>query len=184
MISDLILDITPTSSCKSFLIKDISIYNEVLPVTCGTLSVLAPGYCTPHYYDVKQGFTKQVNMSNLGLQIVANNDCLSELPDGVFNIRYSINPNDTLFVEYNYFNNCKITKTYMEAICSFLNNKCDLNKKEQKEQLDLLFEISQLIELSKAAAESCDDVDTAMELYKEAKDNLNKINSGGCKTCK
>lgn len=183
MISDLILDIRPTTSCKSFLIKDISVYNENLPVTCGTLSIMTPGYCKPSFYDVAKDFEKKINMSNLELQKASGFDCLSELPDGIFKIKYSINPNDKLFVEYNYMNTCKINKRYMSAICDFLSNRCDLTKSEQKEKIEGLFEISSLIEYSKAAAEDCGDDDIAMELYEEANEKLKNLNSGGLKTC-
>ena len=55
-----------------------------------------------------------------------------------------------------------------------------MNKKEQQNEIDKLFEISNLIDYAKIAAEECGDVKMADKLYNEAKE---KLNNHGCSTC-
>ena len=184
MKSELFLDIKQNNGCKTFTVKDISAYNPDIPVTCGTLRIKVPGFNTPKYYDVLEGFELIVNMSNLGLQKTWNHECLSALPDGLYSIRYSINPNDKLFVDYYYYQTCNIYKKYTDAVCNFLNNKCDLSKKEQEAKIDDLFEISQLIDYAKISAETCGDPDSAEEMYNEALEKIKKEGTNGCSTCR
>lgn len=181
MISELLLNFDYNNSCKSFTIKDESIYNDVLPITCGQLTVKAPGFTCAHTFEPLPNFEIKVNLGNLGLQNINSAEHLKCLPDGNYEIKYSINPNDKLFVEYNYYNTCQLHGTYIKALCKFFNNKCDMTKKEQLAEIDRLFEISNLIEHAKIAAEDCGDVKMADKLYNEAKEKLNKKN--GCSTC-
>jgi hypothetical protein len=57
-----------------------------------------------------------------------------------------------------------------------------MTKKEQQAEIERLFEISNLIDYAKIAAEECGDVKMADSLYAEAKEKLNKKNNG-CSTC-
>jgi len=182
MISELLLNFDYNNSCKSFTIKDSSIYNTVIPVTCGQLTVKTPGFNCPHTFEVTPNFDIKVNLGNLGLQNVNDPEALKVLPEGNYEIRYSINPNDRLFVEYNYYNVCSLYNDYIKAVCKFFNNKCDMTKKEQQAEIDRLFEISNLIEYAKISAEECGDVKMADSLYEEAKQKLNS-KGYGCSTC-
>lgn len=182
MISELLLNFNPGTSLKSFMIEDASIYNPNLPITCGQLSVKAPGFTYPHTFEPLPEFKLKINLGNLGLQNTDSVNCLGELPDGNYEIRYSINPNDKLFVEYNYYNVAKLNSLYIKQLCNYFNNMCNMSKKEQTAETDRLFEIRQLIEYAKHSAEDCGDVNQADDLYNSAKDKLNKRNE--CKGCK
>lgn len=181
MISELLLNFYPSTSTKSFIVEDASIYNNALPITCGQLTIKAPGFKYPHTFETLPEFKFKVNLGNLGLQNVNTVNCLGELPDGNYEIRYSINPNDKLFVEYNYYNTAQLYRDYIKQLCTFFNNMCNMSKKEQEEEKDRLFEIRQLIDYAKSSAEDCNDVDTADSFYNSAKDKLKKRND--CKTC-
>lgn len=180
MKSELLLSFESNNSCKSFTIKDSSIYNTTLPITCCQLMVKVPGFTYPHTFELLPEFNLKVNMGNLGLQNVNSPECLNKLPDGNYEIRYSINPNTLLYVEYNYYSVCQLYNEYIKALCKFFNNKCDLTKSEQEKEIEKLFEISNLIEYSKIAAEECNDIPMANNLYNNAKE---KLKNYGCKTC-
>lgn len=180
MISELLLNFDYSPSCKSFIIKDASVYNPNLPITCGQLTVKTPGFTYSHTFEPLPNFEIKVNLGNLGIQNTDDAGCLKLLPEGNYEIRYSINPNDKLYVEYNYYNTCQLHNEYIKAVCKFLNNKCDMTKKEQQIKIDELFEISNLIDYAKIAAEECGDIKMADKLYNEAKD---KLKANGCSTC-
>jgi len=184
VISELYLEITQNNNCKSFLIEDASIYNENTPITCGTLRVKVPGYNRPKYYEVESGFAQTVTMTNLDFQEVGHYDSLGSLPDGLYTIHYSINPNDKLFVEYYHYQNCNIYKLYMDAVCNFISNKCDYSKQEQIAKVEELWNISVMIDYAKISAEECGNSDVADEFYNEAMAKLKKEGTNGCKTCR
>lgn len=181
MVSELLLNFIGTTSCKSFIIQDVSIYNPNLPVTCGQLEVNVPGFTYSHTFEVIKDFTLKVNAGNLGIQSMTSNKQLQPLPDGNYTIRYSINPNSQLFVEYNYYNTCSLYSVYMKQVCYFFNNKCDMTKTEQDKEIKRLFDLSISLDHIKISAEECDDVTTADNLYLSVKEKLNK---NECKTCK
>ena len=183
MQTELYLNITPNNTCKSFTVKDISFYNENLPVTCGQLEVSAPGFSYSHTFEVSKDFDLTVNMSNLGLIPAINQSSLASIPDGNYSIKYSINPNAYLYVEYNYYSVCQLYSKYVAASCKFLSSRCDLTKAEQSDMIDRLFEIVNLIEYAKISAEECDDIEGADALYKEAENKLKNVEDG-CKTCR
>jgi hypothetical protein len=138
MISQLYLDIITNTSGKSFLIKDISMYNPDGPVTCGQLKIEVPGWTKPAFYDVLPNFELLVNMSNLGIQKGAKYETLQDLPDGEYYIKYSINPNDKLFVNYVYFNTHSLYKSYITKVHTFLETKCDMTIAEQHSMINKL----------------------------------------------
>jgi hypothetical protein len=183
MISELLLNFTTNSGCKSFTIKDVSNYNENLPVTCGQLVITTPGFCNISYFDVPKDFEKTFNLSNLGHQIVDGIHCLTDLPEGNYTIKYSINPNDVLFVEYNYFHTCLTERRYFDAVCQYLEDRCDMTISEKRERREKLDDIYSALKMSKISAEECNDVETADELLAEANDKLDKLNSESDESC-
>lgn len=165
MISELLLNIETNKSGKSFLIKDMSVYNPMLPVTCSQLTIKVPGFTYTKTFELLPEFELLVNMGNLGLQNVNDSSNLHTLPDGAYEIRYSINPNDKLFVEYVYFNVNKLYKLYIEKVTHFLAKKCDMTIKQKEDMIELLWTISNNIELAKISAEDCQDLEGAQTIY-------------------
>jgi len=173
MISELLLDFIPNTSCKLFTVKDVSLYNENLPVTCGLLEIKAPGFTYVVNTEVERDFEQKVTMSFLQLQSQGakyNNP----LPDGNYEIKYSINPNEVLFVEYNYYSTCNLYNNYISQLCDYFNKSCELTQAEQEKEMERLFEISTLLDNVKISAQECNDVPTADRLYEKAKQLLEK----------
>jgi hypothetical protein len=175
MISELLLNIETNKSGKSFLIKDMSIYNSMLPITCGQLTVKVPGFTNAHTFEPLPDFEVKVNLGNLGIQNVNSPNHLQVLPDGAYEIRYSINPNDQLYVDYIYFNTYKIYKLYIEQVCKFLSTKCDMSLKQKQKRIEDLWEISYNISLAKIAAEDCHDLENAQMIYTNTLNLLQKL---------
>lgn len=167
--TELYLDIQKNNSCKSILLKDASIYNPDLPITCTQLSVKVPGFTHAHVFEPLPNFEVLANMSNLGIY---KHSPLPKIPDGNYEIRYSINPNDRIFVEYNYFSVCQLFEEYIEACLKAYKLEGNLSNKT----IDKLFEVSNLMEHAKIAAEECGNADQAATLYKQAQRKLKEIN--------
>lgn len=96
------LEVPVTSNEGVFLIDDISIYDNVLPAGCLNLQILSPGFSVPaSITGMIPGFRLVLNACTLG--ILSSSNCTSScpvLPDGLYHIRYSVAPNDEVYVEY------------------------------------------------------------------------------------
>lgn len=124
-----------------FLIDDISIYDTSstsLPLTCGNLQVTAPGFTTPTSMLVTPGFHLVLNACTLG--IIAASGCASTCPaidDGMYNIRYSVAPNDQVFVEYKILRIVKAMNRYHRMLCRVGLTPCLPDQDVQNELRDL-----------------------------------------------
>jgi len=183
MITNLSLDIENKGDCNVFHIVDTSFYNSNLPVNTGILEIKSPGLCNSVFFEPLNGFHLIVNSSLLRLQLATNYESLYPLPDGIYYIKYSINPNDQLFVEYNYLHNCNQYQKYIHAACSLYHAKKDYTKKEYAEKVRDLAKVKDMIDSSKYLAEYCEDSEGAKELYEEVNDQLEKLGYNDCKNC-
>jgi hypothetical protein len=184
MISTLALDITNNGDCSNFRIKDSSYYNPNLPITCVHLAILPPTAKVPVEFEVSPYFDSVFNTANLKIQ-TAVNDCLTSLPDGIYYIKYSINPNDRIYVEYNYLHNCNQYSKFIENVCKTMSNKCNFTKLEYHEKIEEIQHIKTLIDSSKYLVEYCDNPEEGMRLYDEVNNLLNSYKHDAiCKNCK
>ena len=103
----LALDI-PETACENIIrIWDASVYGAGLAVDCPRLDIYLPGFALPIYYipdalaippkTLNPGFVKNFSTADLG--ITANDQPAGIFPDGLYTIKYSVSPNETVFVE-------------------------------------------------------------------------------------
>lgn len=180
MVSNLILDFPDTFNVKTLRINDSSFYNDKLDVECGLIEVIPPGYTKSVNFNVDKGFSLVVNSSNLKLAKVKVYKDLQALPDGVYTVKYSIKPNDKLWVTYDYMRVNSLMKQYYEALCAAKLQPCMPDKTTQAE-LTRLAEIRTYIDAAKIEVEECGNRNRGVELYNYAQELLNKTN---CLTCK
>lgn len=180
MITKLQLDIQESNNLKVFRIQDSSEYNSQIPVECGIVEITVPGFKYSKKFDVKQYFNFALNASLLDIAKVRNYRQLVDLPDGIYNIKYSIKPNQVLNVEYNYFRITKILERYAKVTCEFLDQRSKLTRKDFVEKQKDLFWIKLLIDSSKYKVEECDEIEKGIELYNEASDLLKKYVYSHC----
>ena len=93
----LALEIVDTACDHVLPIIDISTYASMLPVECPRLDITLPGFYQPVYLDVEPHFNEAITAVRLGMQNEDNNG-LATLPDVIYTIRYSVAPNDYVFV--------------------------------------------------------------------------------------
>jgi len=183
MISTLSLDIINTGNLNSFRIMDNSDYNPNLPVTCALLEIKPPGKSQSIYFDMLPNFNKAFNASNLHIQLAANYSSLLPLPDGIYYIKYSINPADQLYVEYYYLHNANQYKDYINKCCELYSSKCSLSKKEYNIKVKELRDIKDMIDASKYLVEWCDKSESGQDMYDEINNALDNFKIYGCTNC-
>ena len=168
------LDIPTVANCEILSVRDTSQYSDILAKDCPELLITTPGFNSPALINVAPGFDLNLTGCDLGIQTSQCCEENVELPDGVYIIRYSLSPNDTVFVEYNYLRTTAILNLYYEVLCGL--NLTDCEPSSEKE--DLISEVNYLrvlIDSAKAQVEYCHNPKKGMELYDYALKRLRKI---------
>lgn len=160
-------------------INDTSVYSPIVPITCETLNVTVPGFSYSVQFDVTAGFSQILTACDLQLQTTQCGEVYANLPDGVYIIKYSVSPNDLVFVEYNHLRITQALIRYNKALCALDLAACEPPKKVQ-EKLEKLRMIRMYLDAAKAKVEYCHEPQKGMSLYNYAIKLLNKFE---CKTC-
>jgi hypothetical protein len=179
----LALEVPETATDWVMRIMDMSSYTETIEVDCPILEITAPGF----RYSVQIGsdsgldpnFNVNLTACDLQLQTQECGTNFSALPDGVWVIKYSVSPNDTVFVEYNHLRMTKAIMAYQEVLCDLDVAACDPTADVEK-KLKELRKIRQMLDAAKAKVEVCHKPTAGMELYSYAMKQLGKF---GCKSC-
>lgn len=182
MVSKLYLDISNSSNPKTLRIFDESLYNENIKISCARLEVTPPGFDYPVVFDVEPYFNLVLNAATLGLARVSKYTDLADLPDGVYKIRYSIAPNDKVWVEYEYLRATQLYNQVNAAYCRTKLSNLDPNR-DQNKQIKSILSIRQYIDAAKAEVEFCGNRDKGLEIYEYAARELSKFGKNGCINC-
>lgn len=177
MISRLNLNITDTHDFKTLGIVDASWYNPEIMVEGATIEILPPGY----KYAVSPFFMPKAlnvyNSNGVGITKASCEEELVDLPDGLWKIKYSICPNDKLYIEKFFLKTDRLQCKYSQA---FLN--LDLSSNYQNlDKIKKLEEIEFFIQGAIAASNN-QDAKTASDLYRRAEKLLDAYseNNGLC----
>jgi hypothetical protein len=168
------LEIPTVSNCEVLCVKDTSQYTTKLEVDCSELLITMPGFTAPVLIKVDEKFDLCLNACVLALQKVDCGTKRTKLPDGVYVVRYSVSPNDKVYVEYNHLRITNLLTTYYQKLCDIDVKPCE----PSSEREDLLREmnyIKTLIDAAVAEVEYCSNPNKGMELYNYAEKLLNKI---------
>jgi hypothetical protein len=181
MISELSIIEIPTNNVKTLVLKDGSSYNPDITVENAVIEVTSPGSLKTYVNKINPGDTIILNSSLLKIVPAKYATQLVALPDGIYQLKYSIKPNRTLFVEYALLRNTVQLQRYFNATCGLISKKCSITLKEYEEKRRRLTWIKELIDSAKWTVEECGDEDKGLELYQEANRLLNDFDKCGCK---
>lgn len=174
--------VNQNKNCKTLVVQDASLYDNITPVENIILEIKPPGQTCFTSFTLLAGWcAKTFNCLDFNLCCIGEE--ISVLPDGIWEIKYSIDPNITTMIEGSHMRVCQLMSTYIKTIGLFLSNKCNYNKKEIESIEKELLEIKNLIDNSIFAAEDLLDNSSAIELYNEASLRLNKVNNGNFSSC-
>lgn len=168
------LEVSTVANCEILSIRDTSQYSSLLPTDCPELLITVPGFNSPVLIEVIPNFDLNLVACDLGVQTI---NCATEntsLPDGIYVIRYSVAPNDEVYVEYNHLRTTSILTLYYEVLCGLNLETCEPSSEKQ----DLITEtqyIRTLIDAAVAEVEYCLSPAKGMEMYNYALKRLKKI---------
>ncbi len=173
MISQLDIYIEKILNSKLLIVKDASYYNPDIAVTNAKLDLQYPNSNSYINIPVGKNFTYIINSNTIGLTDVNRTDALAELPDGLWTIRYSICPNDELFVEYTFLRNVKQLIRFHNLYCQIEIEKCQ--RKHYLEDLETIRGIKDIIDAAQYMADDCGKYEKALELYDYADSLLDEF---------
>ena len=181
------LDIPTVLAPCILTINDISEYNFDDPMlSCPMLEITPPGFSAPIVFNnnANTNITLTWNGSyhispiDLGLQ-QGNVTELCDLPDGIYIIRYSVSPNEVVYVEYNHLRITQALNSYKKTLCCVDLNKNKLGY-ENREMMNMLCDFRTYLDGAKALVEVCHKPAEGMALYHQAMKILDKINCNYC----
>jgi len=163
---------------------DTSVYDPTIPLECPKLEITSPGFWEASIVpDIEPGFIENITACALGIQTTNCTTTFNTLPDGVYIARYSVSPNDIVFVEYNHLRITSALKKYSNVLCCLDIRGCDPTAEIDKFIRELQF-IRTLFDAAKAKVEYCHSPKHGMDIYLYALKRLNKLSClCGCGNC-
>lgn len=160
-------------------VMDTSVYTDLIPVVCETLNITVPGFQYSVQMDVSAGFMQNITACDLDLQTQNCGTEYGDIPDGIYIIKYSVSPNDVVYVEYNHMRITKALNRYYNILCRLDVADCDppFKIKQRLEELGL---IRMYLEAAKSKVEFCHEPQKGMSLYNYAWKLLNKMDCINC----
>ncbi len=171
MVSRLSFDIIDTHDFKTLGIIDTSWYNPDITIEDTTIGILPPGYVNVAYPFFMPRSLNVYNSNSVGITKATCEDELLDLPDGLWKIRYSICPNDKLFIDRFFLRVDKIMCRYNQAFLNLDLSNCDnpvnISKKTKLDNIE--FYITGAI-----GAANNQNPKLASDLYKKANKLLDR----------
>lgn len=165
--------VVPTFNINTLNVLDASVYPNGFSIVNPTIEITPPGFNTV----VIEFNTNTFNIfttSNLG---ITDEDTIQPLPDGIYQLKYSVTPAYDNFVEKTIMRVDKLQEKFDAAFMKLDMMECDFKLKRQS-KIDLTT-IYFFIQGAIAAANNCAIVD-ANKLYKKADNLLNIFNKNNC----
>ena len=179
------LDITyhNTYNCKTLRIEDNSVYDAAIQVNNPILEIKGPGLTSYVPFIFPNEKWKAITLNCSTLRLCSRGKPISDLPDGIYNIKYSIDPNLSTMVEFSHMRVCRIMSNYIKLVGLFLSQKCNMDPTEIAKMEEEFIKIKDTIDNSVYAVEELLDNTLGLELYSEAAKKINKINDGNFTNC-
>lgn len=158
---------------------DTSVYSGINAPTCPELLVTVPGFVNPVNVPAQPGFILNLTACDLKIQNTNCGTTYFDLPDGIYVLRYSVAPNQYVYVEYNHLRITKALLKIRQILCTLDISNCDppAKTKQKVEELGL---IRMYLLAAKAKVEDCRKPAAGMEIYNYALKLLNKFECKGC----
>lgn len=162
---------------------DLSIYDPTIPLECQKLEITPPGFWQASVIEnLNPGFTANITACQLGIQTTNCTNTLNALSDGLYIIRWSVSPNDKVFVEYNHLRITEALHKYSNLLCCLDIRGYDPTVEIDNHIKELGF-IRTLLDAAKAKVEVCHNPKHGMEIYVYALKRLKRLSclcSCGC----
>jgi len=157
-------------------ISDTGIYDPLLPAVCPTLEITPPGFQDASVLtSLAPNFTANLTACDLGIQTANCDNYNNDLSDGVYIIRWSLSPNETVFVEYNHLRISAALNKYQEALCCIQKAFGSAPGQEALKKINEAQFIRTLLDAAVAEVEYCHHPKEGIITYSYALSLLEKL---------
>ncbi len=180
----LALEIPDTLNTCILRVVDSSIWSDIVPIECTLLEITPPGFTTVYSVkDLVPGFVSNITACQLGLQTTNCGNYYNDFADGIYIFRWSVSPNNIVYVEYNHLRITKALNKINNLLCC-LDIKAGEQNPPMKETLREVQILTTLLKAAKAKVEYCHNPSQGMSIYNYCMKRLNKLSCNcGCKDC-
>lgn len=178
MPSNISLDIllVETYSPYALSIADISTYPTSYTPVSPTIQITPPGFPTTTLPFTPKSINTYTS-ADINLFVYSGDD-LVKLPDGIWKLKYTINPATQYFVEKTFIRTYLLQERFDTAFMKMDMMECDdAIKKQQKVELDTIY---YFIQGAIAAANKCAEKE-ATKMYRQADKMLTQFITNKCK---
>jgi hypothetical protein len=174
------LDIPVTMNKCILRVVDTSVYMTSPAPLCPQLEITLPGFMRPVLLTPAPGFIVNLTGCDLAIQSTNCGTSYCDLPDGIYIIKWSVSPNEVVYVEYNHLRiTCALHKV-QKILCDLDLGACD-PPADLKDTLNQITLIQRYLDAAVAMVEYCHTPDKGMNLYRYAVKLLDKMScSTGC----
>lgn len=173
------LEIPTVSNPCVMKIFDTSIYSPLVGIVNPKLYIVSPGFNFTSELAFVPDSSPTLTACDLGLQTENCGSSYVNLPDGIYNIKYAVDPECKVYVEYNHLRMTCALNHYEKILCNISVSDCDPPAKV-KDKLKQLHLIKMYLEAAEAKVETCHENQEGMTLFNYAVKLLNKLD---CKNC-
>jgi hypothetical protein len=179
------LEVPDTLNKCIFRIIDTSIYSDLVPLECGLLQITPPGFTESYSLELDPGFIENITLCQLGVQTTNCSNYNNDFSDGVYVIKYSVAPNETVYVEYNHLRITSTLNLLNDLLCCIDVPNCAPQGKI-KEVLKEIHILDAMLKAAKAQVEYCQKPNNGTNILNYVHNRLKKLygEAGcGCLTC-
>tara|TARA_R100001480_G_C4645157_1_gene169997 strand:- start:22 stop:564 length:543 start_codon:yes stop_codon:yes gene_type:complete len=173
------LEVPPVGNPCVLKIFDTSVYSPQVAVFEPKIYITIPGYNTASEVHFQPESSVTLTGCELGIQTENCGTSYVNLPDGIYVIKYVVDPNQVVYVEYNHLRMTQAMNLYQKILCDIDAADCDPPAKV-KDKLDHLRLIGMYLDAAKAKVETCHEPQEGMTLYNYALKLLYKLDCRHC----
>lgn len=166
---------------KYIYVEDFSQWDEMLEIKYRRLQVLAP--YADEYIIVPFPMNQSMALTSINMNLSKS---LQDLPDGFYNIHYSVSPNDRVFCELGYYRVARLMNnvlTKMSSIYQASDSIDNCGNIEVDKQEILLMHVWASLKGAQAVGKDPNASKKADDLYKIAQRQYDKLFDVNCKNC-
>jgi hypothetical protein len=173
------LEIPTVSNPCVFKIFDTSVYSPLVGIFNPRLEIVAPGFSFTSELPFVPDSSPTLTACDLGLQLENCDTVYANLPDGIYSIKYLVDPECKVYVSYNHLRMTCAWNRYEKILCTLSISDCDPPAKIKQRLRDLQL-IRMYMEAAKAKVETCHENQEGMTLFNYAVKLLNKFECRNC----
>jgi len=173
------LEIPTVSNPCIFKIVDTTVYSALVGLHNPRLEIVVPGYTNTAELPFTPQSSPTLTACDLDLQIENCDSSFVNLPDGIYGIKYIVDPECKVYASYNHLRITCALNQYEKILCNIDAADCD-PPAQVKDKLKELHLIKMYLEAAKAKVETCHENQAGMSLFNYAVKLLNKLD---CKNC-